>query len=98
VVIATQKFHTGQPSHAGDRHIFEVMTPSLPNGTIVSVASVLAAFSIKKILIGATSAGISYHLSDTYSICMCCWKGATYKSKVHNGNIEIISFAVKFRS
>jgi hypothetical protein len=97
VVIVTQIFHSCQPSHGGDRHIFEVMTPSLPNGTIVSVASVLAASSIKDILIGATSSGILYHLKDIYSIC-CCWKGATYKSKVHNGNIEIISFVVKFRS
>jgi hypothetical protein len=69
------------------------MTPSLPNGTIVSIASVLATSSIKDILIGATSSGISYDLRDMYSIC-CCWKGATYKSKVHNGNIEIISFVI----
>jgi hypothetical protein len=70
------------------------MTPSLPNGSIVSVASVLAASSIKEILIGATSSGISYHLRDAYCICRCCWKGATYKRKVHNGKIEIISFIV----
>jgi hypothetical protein len=97
VVIVTQIFHSCQPSHGGDRHIFEVMTPSLPNGTIVSIASVLAASSIKDNLIGATSSGIFYHLRDIYSIC-CCWKGATYKSKAHNGNIEIISFVVKSRS
>jgi hypothetical protein len=35
-------FHSCQPSQGDDRHIFEVMTPSLPNGTIVSIASVLA--------------------------------------------------------
>ena len=97
MVIVTQIFHICQPSHGGDRHILEVMTPSLPNGTIVSIASVLAASSIKDNLIGATSSGISYHLRDIYSIC-CCWKGATFKSNVHNGNIEIISFVVKFRS
>jgi hypothetical protein len=56
----------------------------------VSVASVLAATSIKEILIGATSSGISYHLRDIYSIYRCCWNGVTYKLKVHNGNIEII--------
>jgi hypothetical protein len=32
-----------------------------------------------------------------YSICRCCWNIATYKWKVHNGKIEIISFVVKFR-
>jgi hypothetical protein len=29
--------------------------------------------SIKEILIGTTSSGISYQLSDIYSICRCCW-------------------------
>jgi hypothetical protein len=40
---------------------------------------------------------ISYHLRDVYSNCMCCWNGATYKWKVHNGKIDSISFVVKFR-
>jgi hypothetical protein len=39
----TQIFHNGQPSHGGDRKIFEVMTSTLPKGTIGSVASLLAA-------------------------------------------------------
>jgi hypothetical protein len=39
----TQIFHNGQSSHGGDRNIFEVMTSTLPKGTIGSVASVLAA-------------------------------------------------------
>ena len=93
VVIATQIFHNGQPSHGGNRNIFEVMTSSLPKGTLVSVASLLAASSTKDILIGATSSDISYHLRDIYSIYIyiCCWNVATYKWKVHNGKIEIIS-------
>jgi hypothetical protein len=37
-------------------------------------------------------------LKDIYSICRCCLNVATYKWKVHNGKIEIISFVVKFRS
>ena len=36
--------------------------------TLISVASWLAASSIKDIMIGATSSGISYHLRDIYSI------------------------------
>ena len=68
VVIATQIFHNGQPSHGGNRNIFKVMTSSLPKGTLVSVASLLAASSTKDILIGATSSDISYHLRDIYSI------------------------------
>ena len=28
---------------------------------------------------------------DIYSICRCCWNVATYKWKVHDGKIEIIS-------
>ena len=40
----------------------------------------------------------SDQLNDTYSIYSCCWHVATYKSKVHNGNIGIISFVVSCRS
>jgi hypothetical protein len=32
-----------QPSHGGDRKIFEVMTSTLPKGTLGSLASLLAA-------------------------------------------------------
>ena len=35
----TQVFHNDQPSQGGDRTIFEVMTLTLPKGTIDSVAS-----------------------------------------------------------
>ena len=35
---------------------------------------------------------------DIYSICRSCWNVATYKWKVHNGKIEIISIVVKSRS
>ena len=41
--FVTQIFHSGQPSHGGDRKIFEVMTSSLPKGTLGSAASLLAA-------------------------------------------------------
>jgi hypothetical protein len=39
----THIFHNGQPSHGGDRKMFEVMTSTLPKGIIGSVASLLAA-------------------------------------------------------
>jgi hypothetical protein len=39
----TQIFHNGQPSHGGDRKIFEVMASTLPKRTLGSVASLLAA-------------------------------------------------------
>jgi hypothetical protein len=39
----TQIFHNGQPSHDDDRKIVEVMTSTLPKGTLGSVASLLAA-------------------------------------------------------
>jgi hypothetical protein len=45
--------------------------------------------SIKEILIGTTTSGISYQLREIYSICMCCWNVATYKWEVHNGKIVI---------
>jgi hypothetical protein len=39
----TQIFHNGQPNNGGDSKIFEVMTSTLPKGTLGSVASWLAA-------------------------------------------------------
>ena len=39
--FVTQIFHDGQPSHGGDRKIFEVMTSTLPKGTLGSVVSLL---------------------------------------------------------
>jgi hypothetical protein len=41
--FVTQIFHNSQPSHGGDHKIFEVMTSTLPKGTLGSVASLLAA-------------------------------------------------------
>jgi hypothetical protein len=41
--FVTQIFHNDQPSHGGDRKIFEVMTSTLSKGTLGSVASLLAA-------------------------------------------------------
>ena len=41
--FVTQIFHNGPPSHVGDRKIFEVITSTLPKGTLGSVASLLAA-------------------------------------------------------
>ena len=38
--FVTHTFHSGQPSHGGDRTIF--MTSTLPKGTLVSVAFLLA--------------------------------------------------------
>ena len=38
----SQIYHNGQPSNGTDRKIFEVMTSTLPIGTLVSVASLLA--------------------------------------------------------
>jgi hypothetical protein len=35
--FVTQIFHNGQPSHGGDRNIFEVMTSTLSKGTLGSV-------------------------------------------------------------
>jgi hypothetical protein len=41
--FVTQIFQNGQPSHGGGRTIFEVMTSTLPIGTLGSVASLLTA-------------------------------------------------------
>jgi hypothetical protein len=39
--FVTQTFRNGQQSHGGDRKTFEVMTSTLPIGTIGSVASLV---------------------------------------------------------
>ena len=98
--FVTQIFHNGQPCHGGDRKIFEVMNSTLPKEILGSVASLLAANLYQG------NPDRTYKLwnivsSDRYilySICKCCWNVATYKWKVHNGNIEIIPFVVKFCS
>jgi hypothetical protein len=41
--FVTKIFDNGQPSHGGDRNIFEVMTSTLPKGTLGLVVSLLAA-------------------------------------------------------
>ena len=41
--FVTHIFHNGQPSHGGDRNIFEMMTSTLPKGTLGSVAFLLVA-------------------------------------------------------
>jgi hypothetical protein len=55
----TQIFQNGQPSHGGGRKIFEVMTSTLPKGTLGSVASVLAAINTKGVTSGAGTANPS---------------------------------------
>jgi hypothetical protein len=41
--FVTQIFHDGQPSHGGDRKIFEVMTSTLSKETLGSITSLLGA-------------------------------------------------------
>jgi hypothetical protein len=53
--------------------------------------------SIKEIMIATINSGISNQLRDIYSTCRFCWNVATYKLKIHNEKIEIISFVVQIR-
>ena len=62
--FVTQIFHNGQPSHGADRKIFEVMTSTLPTGTLGSVVSLLAATLYQG---NPYSSGISYHLREIYT-------------------------------
>ena len=72
--FVTQIFHSGQPSHGGDRKIFEVMTSALPKGTLGSVASLLAA-SIYYIFRLFTFTCNRYSLTVNYCLCVIffCW-------------------------
>jgi hypothetical protein len=96
--FVTKIFHNGQPSHGGDRKIFEVMTSTLPKGILGSVASLLAASFYQgnpdrnhKLWNIISSERDILHIQ----VLLEC---STYKWKVHNGTIEIISFVVKCRS
>ena len=90
-----QIIHNSQPSHGGDRKIFEMMTSTLPKETLDSVASLLAAtfyqgnldrnHKLRNIL---STLRYILHMQVLH----------IYKWKVHNGKIEIISLAVKVRS
>jgi len=44
------------------------------------------------IMTETTNSGILGQLRDIYSIYLCCWNVTTYRWKVRNRNIEIISF------
>jgi hypothetical protein len=41
--VMTHIFHNGQPCHGGDRKTFEIMTSTLPIGSLGLVASMIAA-------------------------------------------------------
>jgi hypothetical protein len=75
--FVTQIFHNGQPSHGGNRKIVEVMTSTLPRGTLGSVASLLAATLYQG------NPDRNHKLWNIvsaeryiYSICRCCWNVA----------------------
>jgi hypothetical protein len=55
--FVTQIFHNGQPSHGGDRKIFEVMTSTLSKETLGSITSLLGAtlFNTRLILYWVSS-------------------------------------------
>jgi hypothetical protein len=74
------------------------MTSPLPNGTLVSVASVLAASSIKGIMIGATPSGISYHLRDVYSNCIDVLSLNNYVDRIYPIEPEIKDITYTNRS
>jgi hypothetical protein len=82
-----QVFHSGQPSHGGDRKMSEVMTSTLPKGTLGSVASLLAATLYQ---------GHPDRNHKLWNIVSS--ERDIFHIQVHNGKIEIISFVVKVRS
>ena len=47
--FVTQIFHNGQPSHGGDHKIFEVMTSTLPKGTLDSAAPINQTIIVKNL-------------------------------------------------
>ena len=77
----SQIFLNGQLCHGGDRNIFEVMNSNLQKGTLGSVASLLVA------TLDQQNPVRNHRLWNIIST-------ETYKWKVHNGKIEIISFDV----
>jgi hypothetical protein len=74
------------------------MTSTKPRITLGSVTSLLAATLYQGNSDRNHKLWNIYQMRDIDYICRCCWNVATYKWKVQNGKIDIISFAVKFRS
>jgi hypothetical protein len=72
--FVTQIFHNGQPSHGGNRKSFEVMTTTLPKGTLGSVASLLAA-TLYRLLFIAIIEWLLTKIRVIFALCryLCCW-------------------------
>ena len=77
-------FHNGQPTRDGVRKIYEEMISTSHLELLIYQLLCEQQQSIKQIMIGNASTGISYQLGDIYTVCRCCWNVATYKWKVHN--------------
>jgi hypothetical protein len=77
--FVTQIFHKGQPRHGA-------------YGSFGSVASLLQQSSIKEILKGTISSGISYQLREIYSIFRCCLNVATYKYIVLTWKLNLMTW------
>ena len=94
--FVTQIFHNGQSSHGGDRKIFEVMTSTLPKGTLGSVTSLLAATLYQGNLDRNHKLWniVSSHFLEIYTP----YAGAAGMLLHIKWKVEIISFVVKFRS
>jgi hypothetical protein len=65
--FVTQIFHSGQPSHGGDRKPFQEMTSTQLRGTLGLVAFLLAA-SIKVILISLNNFRVGDFVDRIYPI------------------------------
>jgi len=58
--FVTHIFHNGQPIHGGDRKSFEVMTSTLPKGTLVASLFESLIFFLDKIIM---------HHNKTFLVC-----------------------------
>jgi hypothetical protein len=69
--FVTQIFHSGQPSHGGDRKMFEVMTSTLPKVTLLKIPPLLVKVQCKKFshtYINQTQMYLKYNVQELLTL------------------------------
>jgi hypothetical protein len=69
--FVTQIFHSGQSSHGGDRKIVEVMTSTLPKGTLLKIPPLLVKVQCKKFshtYINQTQMYLKYNVQELLTL------------------------------
>ena len=99
----TQIFNSGQPSYGGDRDLNLTERKHwfwnfLVESNHLSRKYIIMSYPLFKVTYQWNPDRNHKLCNIVYSMCRCSWNDATDKWKIHNGEIEIISFVGKGRS